>query len=175
MEYTKKELGKKVLETAYLTGHFVLRSGKTSNYYLDKYLFETQPEILKAIAREMGKMLPAGQYDRLAGPELGAIALVTAVGMEVNSPFLFVKKATKGYGTDKLIEGKFNKGERIIIIEDILTTGGASLEAAKTLQAAGLKVECIIGVIDREQGAQQTVTEAGFKLMSLFTKTELGI
>lgn len=172
----KQELGKKILDAAYLEGDFVLRSGKRSKYYLDKYLFETKPEILGPLAKEIAEKLPPlDSFDRLAGPELGAIALVAVVSVEVGKPCLLVRKGQKGYGTDKFIEGEYKEGEKVVIIEDILTTAGAAIDAGQKLEEAGLKVEKIVGVIDREQGAAENAEKAGFDIDAVFTKTELGI
>jgi orotate phosphoribosyltransferase len=172
----KTELGKRILEAAYLTGDFTLRSGRMSKYYLDKYLFETKPEILKPLAQEITKMLPlASRYDRLAGPELGAIALVTAVGMEAGKPFIFCRKEAKEYGTAKLFEGTLNPGEKIILIEDVITSGGQAIKSARALKEFGAEVLEVIGVIDRQEGGREAIEKADLKFRSVFTKSELGI
>jgi orotate phosphoribosyltransferase len=172
----KKQLGKKILEAAYLEGDFTLRSGQKSKYYLDKYLFETKPDILGPLAKELAKKLPPlNSFDRIAGPELGAVALAAALSVETGKPFVIVRKGQKGYGTDKVVEGEIKAGERVVIVEDILTTGGAALEAAQKLSQMQIKVLLVLGVIDREQGARDNFTKAGFKMDSVFTKTELGI
>ena len=170
----KTELGKAILDAAYLEGDFVLRSGKRSKYYLDKYLFETRPEILRAIAEEMSKLMPAG-VDRIAGTELGAVALAAALSLKTDLPFVIARKATKDYGTSKAIEGVFEPGEKIVLVEDIMTTGGAALNAADVLKEAGLDVVLVIGTIDREQGAREAFAAKGLNYAALFTKTELGI
>lgn len=173
---TKQELGKKILAVAYLEGDFTLRSGKKSKYYLDKYLFATQPDILAPLAKELAKKLPdLDTFDRLAGPELGAVALVAALSIEVNKPFVIVRKEQKGYGTSKVVEGKLEPGEKVVLIEDILTTAGAAIAAAENLRNLGNEVLLILGVIDREQGAGANAEKAGFIMDSVFTKTELGI
>ncbi len=170
----KTELGKAILDAAYLEGDFILRSGKHSKYYLDKYLFETKPEILSAIADEMSEIMPAG-VDRIAGTELGAVALAAALSLRTNLPFVIARKATKDYGTSKVIEGEFKPGEKIVLVEDIMTTGGAALNAADVLKEAGLDVVLVIGTIDREQGAREAFGAKDLKYVALFTKTELGI
>ena len=171
---TRDQLIQRICSVALLHGEFTLRSGRKSNYYLDKYRFETQPDVLA----ELGKMFAAKigpQVDRLAGPELGAVALAAAASMASGKPFVIVRNQKKGYGTGKLIEGVFAKGETLVIIEDILTTGGQVLEAAKALQEAGAKIDRIIGVIDRQEGARQNIEAAGFVFESLFTSKDLGI
>ncbi len=172
----KEELGKLIKDVALLTGDFVLRSGKRSKYYFDKYLFGTKPEVLRPLAKELAKKLPPlDSFDRLAAPELGAITLVTALGLETGKNFVLVRKAQKEYGTAKQFEGTINKGEKVVLIEDILTTAGAALQAANGLRDFGVEVIKIIGVIDREEGARENITQAGFTMDAVFTKSELGI
>jgi len=169
-----KTLADRIADVALLRGTFTLRSGRTSNYYLDKYRFETQPDVLI----ELGKLFASKigpNITRLAGPELGAVALAAAASMASGKPFVIVRNQKKDYGTAKLIEGLLEKGDRVIIIEDILTTGGQVLEAAKVLQDAGAVIEKIIAVIDRQEGAREKIEAAGFKMESLFTSADLGI
>jgi len=172
----KAELAKKIKEVAFLEGDFTLRSGKKSKYYVDKYLFGTRPEILKPLAKELAKILPPlDSFDRLAGPELGAVTITSVLACEINKPFILVRKAAKGYGTDKIFEGTLNKGEKIVLIEDILTTAGAALSAAERLRDYGVEIIKIIGVIDREEGAAENISKAGFQMDALFKKSDLNI
>lgn len=172
----KKELGKMIKEAAYLEGDFILRSGKRSKYYLDKYLFSTKPQILKPLAEEISRALPQNnEYDYLAGPELGAVAIVSAVSLVVGKPFIIVRKVEKEYGTKKLFEGQLEKGKKVVIIEDVLTTGGAALKSAIALRDWGAGVVEIIGVVDREEGARENIEKEGFKMKAVFTKADLGI
>ncbi|MDR1997430.1 MAG: orotate phosphoribosyltransferase [Candidatus Margulisbacteria bacterium] len=172
----KTELAQKIKAAAFLEGDFILRSGRHSKYYVDKYLFGTRPEILKPLAAELAKILPPlNSFDRLAGPELGAVTITSVLACEIDKPFVLVRKAAKGYGTDKVFEGELNKGERVVLIEDILTTAGAALSAAERLRAYGVEVVRIIGVIDREEGAAENIHQAGFQLDALFKKSDLGI
>ncbi|MDR2431572.1 MAG: orotate phosphoribosyltransferase [Candidatus Margulisbacteria bacterium] len=172
----KAELAKKIKAAAFLEGDFILRSGRHSKYYVDKYLFGTKPVILKPLAVELAKILPPLEsFDRLAGPELGAVAVTSVLACEVNKPFVLVRKAAKGYGTDKVFEGELNKGEKVVLIEDILTTAGAALSAAERLRDYGVSIVEIIGVIDREEGAAENIAKAGFQLRTLFKKSDLGI
>jgi orotate phosphoribosyltransferase len=170
----KAELAKKIKEVSLLTGDFTLRSGRKSKYYLDKYLFGTKPEILQSLAVELAKILPP-KYDRLAGPELGAVTITSVLACKVNKPFVIVRKAVKDYGTSKLFEGELQKGEKIVLIEDVLTTAGAALSAAQRLKEFGVEVIQIIGVIDREEGARENIEAAGFSFKALFRKSDLGI
>lgn len=163
-----------IKSVAYLEGDFVTRAGNRTSYYIDKYLFETQPEILSALADCLLPLLPPdSEYDRLAAPELGAVSIAAVLSVRCNKPFVIVKKQSKDYGTQRMIEGKYNAGDRMVIIEDILTTGGAALKALDVLRAQSVSVSHIIGVINREEGAFDNITAAGVIPSALFSKTEL--
>ncbi|MBI4213609.1 MAG: orotate phosphoribosyltransferase [Chloroflexi bacterium] len=165
-------LGRALVEAAYLEGDFVLASGRRSRYYFDKYLFETQPDLLGPVAELLAERLPP-EARRIAGPELGAIALASATSLRSGLPSLFIRGAAKAYGTAKRIEGPFDPGDRVVVIEDVITSGGSALEAAKVLVEAGCEVLRIVGVIDREEGGREAVMSAGFAFDALFTRTEL--
>jgi orotate phosphoribosyltransferase len=171
---TDQDLIRRICESALLHGDFTLRSGRKSKYYLDKYLFETQPDILAALGAKFASRIPA-DVARVAGAELGGIPLVTAASMATGKPAVLIRNQKKGYGTAKQLEGKLEKGERVVIVEDIATTGGQVLEAAKVIAEAGATVVKIIAVIDRQEGARENIEGAGFAFESLFTKTDLGI
>jgi orotate phosphoribosyltransferase len=119
-------------------------------------------------------MIPPG-VDRVAGPELGGVPLATAVSLETGLPFVIVKKEPKGYGTDNLVEGELNEGDRVVVLEDIMTTGAQGIHAARRLSSAGARVELILGVIDRGQGARENVARAGFAVKALFNREDLGV
>jgi orotate phosphoribosyltransferase len=167
------ELAARIKKVAFLEGDFVLRSGRRSKFYLDKYLFSTQPDILAELGRRLAQH--AGDVDLVAGPELGAVALAAATSMACGKPFAIVRKAAKEYGTAKLIEGTPVAGKRVLLVEDVGTTAGAALEAAKTLVAAGATVARIVFVIDRMEGAKENVEKAGFEFRALVSKTDMGI
>jgi orotate phosphoribosyltransferase len=169
----RSELARRIKEVSYLEGDFVLRSGKRSKYYLDKYLFETQPDILEALGEMFAPY--AEDAEVIAGPELGAVSLAAATAMKTGKPFAIVRKGEKGYGTSKLIEGTAVEGKRVLLVEDIGTTAGAALEAAETLKTAGAQVLRLVFVIDRLQGARENVEAAGFEFHALFTREDLGI
>jgi orotate phosphoribosyltransferase len=170
----RDELIKRIKETAYLEGDFTLRSGKKSKYYLDKYLFETCPDILKALGKEFAKFVTS-DVTLIAGAELGGIALAAATAMETGKNWIIIRNSKKNYGTGKLIEGKINKGDVVLLVEDIATTGGQVLEAAKVITDAGAAVKKIVCTIDRKQGARENITSAGFLFDSILTKNDLGI
>jgi len=169
----KNQLARRIKEAAYLEGDFILRSGKRSRYYLDKYLFETQPEVLAELGRRFSEH--ARDVEVIAGPELGAVALAAATAMACGKPFAIVRKRKKGYGTEKLIEGTPVEGRRVLLVEDVGTTAGAALEAAETLKAAGADIARIVFAVDRMQGARENVESAGFEFHALLTKEDMGI
>jgi orotate phosphoribosyltransferase len=170
-----KDLIARIAEVALLKGDFTLRSGRKSKYYLDKYLFETQPDILRALGERFAQRIDVNNVDRLAGPELGAIPLVTVAALATGKPTILVRNAKKDYGTAKQIEGVLKPGDRVVLIEDIATSGGQALEAAKTLTAAGAKIVKIIVVLDRQEGGREAIEAAGYKFEAVLTKTDLGI
>ncbi len=172
---TDAELAQALKRAALLEGEFTLRSGRKSRYYLDKYLFETQPELLRELAERFARFADDA-VDRIAGAELGAVALAAAASLATGKPFVIVRNSKKAdYGTGKLIEGKLERGERVLLVEDIATSGGQAVEAARTLGSAGAVVERIVAVIDRQEGARQAVEAAGYRFDSLFTTADLGI
>lgn len=178
-ELSRQTIAQRICEAALLHGDFTLRSGRKSKYYLDKYLFETQPDILHALgglfAEAIAKFGVSGEIDRLAGAELGGIPLVTVASIATGKPSVLIRNQKKDYGTAKQLEGKLEKGERIVIVEDVATTGGQVLEAAKVIEATGAKVVAIIAVIDRQEGARENIEGGGFTFDALFTKKDLGI
>jgi orotate phosphoribosyltransferase len=170
---TREELARRIADVSLLRGEFTLRSGRKSNYYLDKYRFETQPDVLAALGKLFANYV-TDKTDRIAGAELGAVPLAAAAGMASGKPIVFIRNQKKDYGTAKQVEGVLNPGETVLIVEDVLTTGGQVLEAAKTLQDLGAKVERIVAVIDRLEGARDNIEKAGFTFDSLFTTKALG-
>jgi orotate phosphoribosyltransferase len=170
------DLGARLMSASYLEGDFVLRSGRRSRFYLDKYLFETRPDLLRDIAAGLAAKLFAYEpFDLLAGPELGAVAIVAALSLAADKPFVIVRKAEKGYGTKKAMEGRAQAGQRVVIVEDVVTSGGAALAAVRQLRDAGLEVAALLCVVDREEGGRDAVEAAGLAFDPLFTATSLGI
>jgi len=169
-----EDLAARLKAAAYREGEFTLRSGRKSSYYVDKYAFETRPDLLRDIAVELARMLPEGVV-RLGGVELGAVPLVTALAIQTDLPFVIVRKAAKGYGTDKAYEGELVAGERLALIEDVCTTGGAAIKAVETLRAAGIDDLTVIAVLDRQEGAADAFRAAGVPFRALFTRESLGI
>jgi orotate phosphoribosyltransferase len=171
----RAELAQAIREHAYLEGDFVLRSGRRSSYYLDKYRFETQPEVLgplgEAIAEAVREVEP--EAVRLAGPELGAVPLAAAASLASGLPFLLVRKEAKAYGTANRLEGVFEEGELICLVEDVVTSGGAALDSAQALREAGLEVRNAVCVVDREEGGVDTLAREGVHLRALFRVSDL--
>ncbi len=166
-------LARAIRQAAYLTGSFLLRSGKTSNFYWDKYRFESQPDLLRAVTGELASLLPASGFDRLAGLELGGIPLATSLALVVNKPCLFVRKAAKDYGTCNLVEGGFQRGDRVVVIEDVVTTAGQVVESVAAMRGQGLVVDHVLCVIDRQQGGREKLEGVACSLRSVFTLEEL--
>ena len=172
---THDELGRALREHAYLEGDFVLRSGKRSRYYLDKYRFETRPELLEAlgarIAETVAEVEPGAA--RLAGPELGAVALAAAASLASRLPFLIVRKEAKGYGTGNRLEGVFEPGETVCLVEDVVTSGGALRESCRQLRAIGAHVELAICAIDRGEGGAENLAAEGLPLRCALSRRDL--
>ena len=169
-----KQLGREIIETSYVEGEFTLSSGRKSTYIFDKYAFETRPKLLDAIADGMAKMLNS-DVSRIAGMELGGVPLATALSLKTGLPFVVVRKGKKGHGIDRSIEGDLVAGDKVVIVEDIATTGAQALLAAKAVEDAGAKVSIIIYVVDREEGAREEIEGKGYRFEALFTKSGLGV
>ncbi|MCH2145953.1 MAG: orotate phosphoribosyltransferase [Phycisphaerales bacterium] len=174
MTIDQEALAARIADVALLHGEFTLRSGRTSSYYLDKYLFSTRPEVLSELAELFARRIPEG-VDRLAGAELGGIPLVTATALRTGLPCLFIRNSKKDYGTSKQLEGVLEPGEKVILLEDVATTGGQALEAAGIMRDMGAEVVKVIATIDRLEGARENFEAAGITFESLFTKKDLGI
>lgn len=170
----REELITRIKEAAYLEGDFILRSGRHSKYYLDKYRFETQPDLLRRLGEEFAARCTKSTT-LIAGAELGGVALAAAASLAANLPFVIVRNARKDYGGGNKFEGILNTGDCVLLVEDIATTGGQVTEAAQCLTEAGATVEKIVAVIDRLEGARENISAAGFAFESLLTADDLGI
>ena len=172
---TDDELRSALREHALLEGDFVLRSGRRSSHYFDKYRFETRPELLEAIGARVATVVGEHEPDavRLAGPELGAVALAAATSLASRLPFLIVRKEAKDYGTSNRIEGAFETGERVCLVEDVVTSGGAAVAAVEALREAGLECRTAVCVVDREEGGSDELARVGVRLRALFRAGEL--
>ncbi|MGE0529607.1 MAG: orotate phosphoribosyltransferase [Bdellovibrionales bacterium] len=167
------ELAQSIFNIAHLKGEFKLRSGLTSNEYFDKYRFEAQPHLLRAIAAEMKQLIPEGT-EVLAGLEMGGIPVATALSLETGLPAVFVRKKAKSYGTCRVAEGLESlRDKRVCIIEDVVTTGGQVVLSAEDLRKEGARIRDVLCVISRQQGGEENLRQAGLELKSLFTQDQL--
>lgn len=169
---TRLELAQSIYNTAHITGEFLLRSGRTSNEYFDKYLFESNPTLLKAIAEHLAPLVPV-DVEVLAGLEMGGIPIVTALSMVTGKPACFVRKKAKEYGTCKFAEGASVAGKRILIVEDVVTSGGQVVLSSADLRSDGAIITGAVCVIDREAGGAEALQEIKVPLSPLFTMSEL--
>jgi orotate phosphoribosyltransferase len=172
---TDDELKLALREHAYLEGDFLLRSGKRSRYYLDKYRFETRPDTLAELGDRIARAVDAFEPEatRLASPELGAVALAAAASLASGLPFLIVRNAAKDYGTANRLEGAYEEGERVCLIEDIVTSGGALLAAVEALREANLTVGTAVCVIDREEGGADALARQAVRLRPIFRAADI--
>jgi orotate phosphoribosyltransferase len=169
---TNADLARRVYSVARITGQFTLRSGRTATEYFDKYQFEADPVMLDEIGKEMAKLVPPGT-EVLAGLEMGGIAVVTALGRYTGLPCAFVRKTAKAYGTARLSEGANVNGKQVLIVEDVVTSGGQVVISARQLRELGAKIDHTVCVIDREEGGREALAEAGLELSALFTRADL--
>lgn len=168
----RESLGKEIFRLSFIRGTFKLRSGIVSNEYFDKYQFESQPRILNDIAKHLLMLLPS-DFDALAGLEMGGIPVATAMSLLLKKPMVFVRKKAKEYGTMKIAEGMDVASKILVVVEDVVTTGGQVVESILRLRELGAKVELAICVIDREQGGSNNLAKVGVELRSLFKMSEL--
>jgi orotate phosphoribosyltransferase len=165
-----EELRTALVEAAYLEGDFVLRSGKRSSYYFDKYRFETRPDLLAPIGERIAAVVREHEPEavRLAAPALGGVVLAAAAALVSGLPFLMIRDAAKEYGTANRIEGPFEEGENVCFVEDVVTSGGALLEAIGAAREAGLVVHTAVCVVDREEGGADALARQAVRLRPLF-------
>lgn len=166
------ELANRVNAVCRLRGRFVLRSGRITDEYFDKYQFEADPRLLDALASRMAGLVPDG-VEVLAGLEMGGIAVVTALGRYRDLPCAFVRKAAKGYGTARLAEGADIAGREVLVVEDVVTSGGQIAISSRQLRALGARVHHALCVIDRQEGGAQALSAEGIALRALLTRADL--
>jgi orotate phosphoribosyltransferase len=170
----KYELAAALYDVSHLTGRFVLRSGRTTSEYFDKYRFESDPALLGAIAERAAGEMPPG-VDVLAGLELGGVPIATALSLRSGFPVVFVRKQAKTYGTSKLAEGVDIAGRNVLVVEDVITSGGQVALSTLELRKLGAVVTDVLCVVDREEGGVERLAEHGLKLHALFTAAELKV
>jgi orotate phosphoribosyltransferase len=169
---TRQELAERVYRASHRTGTFRLRSGMESNEYFDKYRFESDPVLLRAICAALLPMAPP-TIQILAGLELGGVPIATVLGQMSGLPVVFVRKAAKEYGTCQLAEGAPVTGQNLMVIEDVITSGGQIVQSAQDLRSLNAIVGHAICVIDRGSEGRQALTAAGIELRTLFQSAEL--
>jgi orotate phosphoribosyltransferase len=166
------ELARRVHHACHLVGSFTLRSGRTATEYFDKYQFEADPELLDRLAAEMAVLIPEGT-EVLAGLEMGGIAVVTAVARHAKLPTAFIRKQAKQYGTARLAEGAEVAGRRVLVVEDVVTSGGQVVISTDELRKLGAHVDHALCVIDRQEGGSQALSAEGIQLRALLTRADL--
>jgi orotate phosphoribosyltransferase len=166
------ELAAAIHQASHLKGEFQLRSGAISNHYFDKYRFESNPQLLRMIVEALVTLVPANTQ-ALAGLELGGVPLATMLSQATGLPAVFVRKAPKSYGTCRLAEGGEIVGRRLLVVEDVVTSGGQVLASAQALRGLGGEVSTALCVIDRESGGAGLLGAEGITLHSLFRMSEL--
>ena len=168
----KQSLGRRLIDVAALRGNFLLRSGVQSTAYFDKYQFESDPQLLHEIAQQLQLIMPIGT-EILAGLELGGIPLAVMLGQLTRMPVTFVRKKAKDYGTCRLAEGPAMQGKQVVLVEDVVTSGGAVRDAATALRADGVSVANVLCVIEREGQGRELLRQDGLELFALFSQAEL--
>ena len=167
-----RALARQISDVSRVRGDFVLRSGRTATEYFDKYKFEADPALLDAIAGRLAALVPPGT-EVLAGLEMGGIAVVTALGRHTGLPCAFVRKQAKPYGTARLAEGADVSGRQVLVVEDVVTSGGQIVISTGQLRDLGARVDAAVCVIDREEGGATALAAAGIALHALFTRGDL--
>ena len=169
---TREELGRSLMNACLVRGTFRLRSGAVASEYFDKYRFESDPELLKLTAERLAELVPP-ETQALAGLELGGVPIATALSQQTGIPVLFVRKLAKEYGTCRLVEGGEVRDKRIVVIEDVVTSGGQLLQSSIQLRDLGATITGVLCVVDREAGGKESLSAAGFNFRSLYTFSEL--
>ncbi|NUR50744.1 MAG: orotate phosphoribosyltransferase [Hamadaea sp.] len=165
-------LATRIQDVCHLTGEFRLRSGRVATEYFDKYRFEADPVLLDEVGAALAALVP-GDAELLAGLEMGGIAVVTALGRHTGLPCAFVRKTAKEYGTRRLAEGADVAGRRVVIVEDVVTSGGQIAISTRQLRGLGALVDTALCVIDRQEGGAEALAEDGIGLRALLTRADL--
>ena len=172
---TQAELAKAIKDKALLKGDFTLRSGQKSSFYFDKYIFESDPQLLEEIGLRLKGLVPS-DTEMLAGLEMGGLPLGTVLSLKTGLPVVFVRKKAKEYGTKKITEGLPVQDKKVCVVEDVITTGGQVLKSVQQLENEGAFVEDVLCVIYRGSKDDLKKLEAeGLRLYPLFKSKDLGL
>ena len=171
---TRTELARAIHSSSHLEGEFRLRSGIVADYYFDKYRFEADPRLLRAIAEALVPLVPP-KTEALAGLELGGVPIATVLSQLTGLPCFFVRKQAKKHGLGRRIEGGFAPGQAVALVEDTTTTGGSTLDAVAAVQEEGGKVARVLCLVDRGEGAEEAFAEAGLRLEAVFSRSDLPV
>src|SRR3954449_9955270 len=174
----KRELAKMYVERqAFLTGHFQLSGGGTSDFYIDGRLIATYPPALRLIAAEYARLIDEhrllGPDDSLVGPALGAVPIVTALALEIDRPFVIDRGKAKGHGRGRRFEGTFAAGPRCLVVEDLITIGSTLGDTVRALREDGREVDTALVTVDREEGGPEAMAQLGVRVIPLLTQTDL--
>lgn len=169
---SRDDLARDIHRVAHLTGEFTLRSGRTAREYFDKYRFEADPRLLARVAAEMASLVPPGT-EVLAGLELGGVPIATALSRETGLPTAFVRKKAKEYGTMRLAEGAEVEGRTVLVVEDVVTSGGQVVASTGDLRALGARIGTVVCAIDRQAGGAEALAEIDLKLVALLTRDDI--
>ena len=170
------QLAREIFRVSHITGEFKLRSGIISNEYFDKYQFESDPLLLKEISNHLIAIINSRsdlEFDILAGLEVGGIPIAAVIGTVVNKNIVYVRKKAKQYGTAKLVEGTEIDGQKLLIVEDVVTSGGQIIESVNELRQRNATVKHAICVIDRQQGGKENLEKNDIELISLLTMEQI--
>jgi uridine monophosphate synthetase len=154
-------------------GHFILHSGRTSPIYIDLRLLASYPKLLRQAAAAYSLLLQPLNFDLLSAAPLAGLPLGTALSLEMNMPLIYPRLTTKAYGTGKKIEGRWQRGQTVVVIDDLITSGASLLQTIAVLEEEGLNVNDVGVLIDREQGGKQHIESEGFNLYSVMTISHL--
>jgi orotate phosphoribosyltransferase len=169
---SRDDLARDIHRVAHLTGTFTLRSGRTASEYFDKYRFEADPRLLQRVAEAMVELVPS-DTEVLAGLEMGGIPIATALSRETGLPAAFVRKKAKEYGTMRLAEGADVGGRRVLVVEDVITSGGQVVISTGDLRDHGAIVDTVVCAIDRQAGGAEALAEASLELRPLLTRDDI--
>ena len=169
---SRADLARDIHRVAHLTGTFTLRSGRTATEYFDKYRFEADPALLQRVAAAMAELVPP-ETEFLAGLEMGGIPIATALSRETGLPAAFVRKKAKEYGTMRLAEGAEVEGRRVLVVEDVVTSGGQVVISAGDLRERGAIIDTVVCAIDRQAGGAEALAEIDLTLRPLLTRDDI--